>query len=318
MRGVRQVRTPHGGNELGPEDALLVDALRLKSFEHGMRAVRAFGLLTDRAGLSLAVDQLQSRNPAYRAAALEMIDSLDSRSGNKLRPVLDAWEDHGSLSTPLDWDRLLADPDSWVRACAAYAARASNERAPQRKLNALARSDPDRFVRDAARPKGKPMKSNSMLSLMDRILFLKRVPMFAHLSPADLKQVAAIAEEASFKDGEVLAEQGEQGDVLFVIVEGQVVVTATGSDGTVMELARRGSGEYVGEMAIVTREPRMASLIASGSGYALTIDQKSFEGLLRERPDVSIGVIHELSVRLKRSADLLEQLRSSAKKPAIG
>jgi CRP-like cAMP-binding protein len=157
------------------------------------------------------------------------------------------------------------------------------------------------------------MKSNSMLSLMDRILFLKRVPIFAHLPPGDLKQVAVIAEEVSFKDGDVLAEEGEQGDVLFVIVEGEVVVTTPDASGEIMELARRGAGEYVGEMAILTREPRMATLSAAGASYALTIDQKSFEGLLRERPDVSMSIIQELSARLKKNTELIEQLRSQSR-----
>jgi hypothetical protein len=224
--------------------------------------------------------------------------------------VLNILEDQGTQATPLKWERLFADPDAWVRACAAFAARDLNDRAVRRRLNALARSDPDPFVRDAAAPKGKRMKSNSVLSLMDRILFLKNVPVFAFLSPGDLKQVAMIAEEASFKDGEVLAEEGEQGDVLYVIVEGEVVVAAPDPSGTLIELARRGPGAYVGEMAILTREPRMATLVAAGDCYALTIDQRSFEGLLRERPDASMAVIQELSARLKNSTEMIEQLKS--------
>jgi HEAT repeat protein len=316
MRGVRSARLTRGERELQPQDALLVEALRHKSFEYGARAVRGLGLLTDRAGMSLAVEQLHSRHPAYRAAALEMIDSHNARWDNILQSVLNIWEDHGTTTIPLTWERLLTDQDAWVRACAAYAARTVNGRSLHRRLNTLAKSDPDLFVRDAARPKGKTMKSNAMLSLMDRILFLKRVPLFAHLSPGDLKQVAVIAKEASFKAGDVLAEEGEQGDVLFVIVEGEVVVTTPDASGQIMELARRGAGEYVGEMAILTREPRMATMVAAGESYALTIDQSSFEGLLRERPDVSMSIIHELSARIKQTTDLLEQMKSQSRQPA--
>jgi CRP-like cAMP-binding protein len=150
---------------------------------------------------------------------------------------------------------------------------------------------------------------------MDRILFLKRVPMFANLSPADLKQVAVIAEEASFQDGDVLAEEGEQGDELFVLVEGEVIVSTTSAAGQTIELARRSSGDYVGEMSIINREPRMATLVASGNTYALTIDQRSFEGLLRERPEVGLSVIRELSTRLRKNTDLLEQLTSQSPQP---
>ncbi len=147
------------------------------------------------------------------------------------------------------------------------------------------------------------MDSITTLSLMERIIFFRRVPLFAALSPEDLKQVAAIADEDVFPDGEVIAYQGEQGDVMFVIVSGEVRVCIE-KDGKEMEVARRRSGEFVGELAIVNREPRNATLIASGDVRALCIDQKSFEGLMRERPEVSLVIIHVLSKRLK---EVMEQ-----------
>jgi CRP-like cAMP-binding protein len=142
------------------------------------------------------------------------------------------------------------------------------------------------------------MDSLSTLSLMDRILFLKRVSLFANLSPTELKQVAAIASEEVFPDGEVIAHKGEQGDAMFVIVSGEVRVCAE-NNGNLTELARRASGDYVGELSIINREPRNATLIASGDVRALCIDQKTFEGLIRERPEVSLFIIQTLSKRLK-------------------
>jgi len=122
--------------------------------------------------------------------------------------------------------------------------------------------------------------------------------LFAVLSPADLKQVAAIAEEEVFPDGDVIVYQGEQGDAMFVIVSGDVRVCIE-RDGRDTEIARRKPGEYVGELAIINREPRIATLIASGDVRVLCIDQKSFEGLIRERPEVSLFIIQVLSKRLK-------------------
>lgn len=142
------------------------------------------------------------------------------------------------------------------------------------------------------------MDTMTTLSLMDRILFFRRVPLFAALSPADLKQVAAIADEQIFSDGEVIAYQGEQGDAMFVIVSGEVRVCIE-KDGQPVEVARRRPGEYVGELSIINREPRNATLIASSDVRALCIDQKSFEGLIRERPEVSLVIIQVLSKRLR-------------------
>lgn len=136
---------------------------------------------------------------------------------------------------------------------------------------------------------------------MDRILFFKRVPLFANLSPVDLKQVAEIAEEELFSDGEELAHEGEVGDVMFIIVSGEVRVSSV-RDGREWEIARRQPGDYVGEMSIISREPRMASLVAIGEVRTLCIDQNSFEGLIRERPDVSLSVIQVLNQRLKEAS----------------
>ena len=143
------------------------------------------------------------------------------------------------------------------------------------------------------------MQTLSTLSLMERILFLKRVPLFANLPPAELKQVAAIADEHLFVDGEVIAQQGEPGDELYVIVSGEVRVLITTNGQQESELAVRGVGEYVGEMAVISQKPRMARLVAVGDVRTLCIEQKQFEGILRERPETSLAVMRELCDRLR-------------------
>ena len=69
-------------------------------------------------------------------------------------------------------------------------------------------------------------------------------------------------------------------------------------------LARRGPGEYVGEMAIISQEPRMASLVAQGDVRVLNIEQAQFEAILRERPDTSLAVMRVLCARLKEGQKL--------------
>lgn len=145
------------------------------------------------------------------------------------------------------------------------------------------------------------MDTLATLSLMDRILFFKRVPLFANFSPVDLKQVATLADEEVFSDGEELGHEGDVGDVMFIIINGEVKVYSQ-RDGQEYEIARRKAGDYVGEMSIIGREPRMASLVAVGDVRTLCIDQKSFEGLIRERPDVSLAVMQALTKRLKEAS----------------
>jgi CRP-like cAMP-binding protein len=141
------------------------------------------------------------------------------------------------------------------------------------------------------------------MSGVERVLFLRKVPLFAELAPQDLRRVAAVADERAFVDGETIADQGEPGDELHIVVDGTVRVVRTDlGTGSEAELARRTQGDVVGEMALITQEPRMASLVASGEVRTLRLGRQEFEGVLRERPDTAIAVIRVLSLRLVESA----------------
>src|SRR5512142_3243375 len=169
--------------------------------------------------MELATGILQRRNSAQRANVIEALESLPASPRKIIQPLTRVWEDEPA-SDPvedLDWQHLAADQDEWIRDCALFAAD---------KLGEI------------------QMENLATLSLMERILFLKRVPLFADLAPGDLKQVAAIAQEESFSDGTALTREGDVGDVMFMVVSGEVRVL-TGPKG--LEIARRKPGEYVGE-----------------------------------------------------------------------
>lgn len=281
---------------------LLSASLRDKAQFHGINALRAVGLAGDRAALSLAIESLKSRDPGQRANALETLESVRERE--LVRPLLRLWE--AAEAAPIAPDgllRVMQDPDAWLRASAALAAGGLADERVRAALAQLARSDQDPIVREAA-ASALNGASNAIsppaLSLMERILFLRRVPLFADLTPADLKQVGAIASERLFSDGDRIARQGQIGDEMYVIVSGEVRVLV-GTDGG-SELARRRTGEYVGEMAIISQEPRMASLVAAGEARLLCIDQKHFEDLLRQRPETSLAVMRVLCARLKEES----------------
>ena len=134
------------------------------------------------------------------------------------------------------------------------------------------------------------------LSLMDKVLFLRRVPLLSDLTPIDLKHIATIADERVFHAGELIARQGDPGDELFIIVSGKVIVREGAAD-----RSERTVGEVVGEMSIITQEPRIASLIAVDQVRVLGLDRTEFEGMLRERPAISLAVMRVLIARLKES-----------------
>jgi len=297
--------------------SLLADALHAKAHAHAYNALRAVGLLraSVRDTMALAIENLKVRDVAQRANALESLEAAGER--DIIRPLLHLWEASEAKATNESVEsrlaNLLREPEAWVRACATLAARPAVYPGLRLALTELAQSDPDALVRVTATAvlNGElAMSADSLptLSPMERILFLRRVSLFAGLAPAELKRVAAIVSEQTFHDGETLGQQGEAGDEMFIIVSGEVrVLVSKGNtspdkpDTRSVEVARRKPGEAVGEMAVISREPRMASLVAGGQVRVLCLDQKTFEGLIRERPEISLAVMRVLCARLKEA-----------------
>ena len=143
------------------------------------------------------------------------------------------------------------------------------------------------------------MATLSTIPTMERLLFLHKVPLFAELDPADLQQVARVASERAFADGETVFRQGERGDALYVVVDGALRVEQDGRP-----VATRGRGEVVGEMSIVSDRPRIATAVGAGDGRALRIGRAEFEAILRDRPETAIGVIRVLALRLAEATAL--------------
>jgi HEAT repeat protein len=257
---------------------LLRDSLMARARIQALHAMRAIALLGDGASVRFAIDNLASHDPSQVANALEALDSLGEHT--IVRPLLRIWEPTDRHGAPDGvWlSRLLHDPDPWIRDCAALLG------GPTRK---------DTPMTDAL----------ATMSDVERVLFLRKVPLFAEMAPQDLRRVAAVVDERAFVDGETIADQGEPGDELHIVVDGTVrVVRADPGTGSEAELAKRSRGDVVGEMALITQEPRMASLVALGDVRTLRLGRQEFEGVLRERPDTAIAVIRVLSLRLVESA----------------
>ncbi len=147
----------------------------------------------------------------------------------------------------------------------------------------------------------KPMDTLQTVSTLERVLLLREVPIFADLSPDDLQQVAGIAGEQWYPAETAIFHQGEEGNVMFIIVNGhvQVIRSVNGTDQT---LAKRGPGEFVGEMAIIESAPRSATLFTQGEVRMLAIEGDTFKQILRERPEVSLAVLRSVSRRLREMA----------------
>ena len=99
---------------------MLRDSLSTDSQRHAVTAIRAAALLQGGGAISTAIESLTADDPAQRANALEVIETMGDHE--LMRPLLALWESgRGAVGHP-DWrERLLRDPDEWIRTCAAWA-----------------------------------------------------------------------------------------------------------------------------------------------------------------------------------------------------
>lgn len=102
----------------------------------------------------------------------------------------------------------------------------------------------------------------------------------------------------TYQRGDVLCRQGEPGDCLFVIQEGEFEVLRE-EDGreTLIRVARK--DELLGEMAIFERAPRSATVRARGPGRALTLDKRNFLRRINEDPSLAFRIIQSMSQRVR-------------------
>jgi len=146
-----------------------------------------------------------------------------------------------------------------------------------------------------------------MLSTIERVLFLKSADIFSAIAGEDLIPVASVAEEVSFQVGETFIRQGEPGDCLYVVVDGEASVEARG----VGQIAVHGPRSVLGEMAILSGRPRSADCTAITDIIALRVDRNDFLDLLAERPPLALGVIKVLTQRLEEATQHLSKLGRS-------
>lgn len=145
-------------------------------------------------------------------------------------------------------------------------------------------------------------------STIERVLLLKGVDLFSRIPSEDLAAVAAVASEVHLDAGETFIRQGDAGDCLYLLVEGEVGIVLPG----VGRVAVRKAGTSVGEMAILTGQPRSADCVALTEVTALRIDREDFADLLVDQPPVALGIIDVLARRLGEAMDTIQRLKDGA------
>ena len=126
-----------------------------------------------------------------------------------------------------------------------------------------------------------------------KIELLKNVPLFAHLNKRALQDVAQIADEIDLPAGKEMATEGDRGREFVVLLEGEAEVTKGGKRINTMK-----NGDFFGEIALVTKMPRTATVQATTDVHVLVITERAFDSLVKKSPEVARGVAEALAERV--------------------
>ena len=141
------------------------------------------------------------------------------------------------------------------------------------------------------------------LSTIERVFLLQGAELFRQVPMQELVAIAGLCQEVTFSSGERFIQAGDEGDCLYIIATGEASIVVEGAG----QIAVSRQGDVIGEMAIISNNPRAASTVALTDITALQITHADFWALMEENPAVTLSV---LQVIVKRLEDTLQKLRS--------
>jgi CRP/FNR family transcriptional regulator, cyclic AMP receptor protein len=138
--------------------------------------------------------------------------------------------------------------------------------------------------------------------------FLRKHPMFS--SVRDAKKLEVLLEdsastERSVGQEEVILRQGEVGDSIYVIGSGSVEAILDPGDGTPISLAVLGRGEVFGEIGLIERRPRSATVRAKEHSIVLELHGPPFRDLMDDHPDIELRLLLKIRERLQNAHELV-------------
>lgn len=151
-----------------------------------------------------------------------------------------------------------------------------------------------------------------MPDLLDRLILLKQSPIFSMVMTDDLRVVAQAMEKQPYFSGDHVFEIDEQGDHLYIIVSGEIGISLDPNPDSSRYISRLGPGDCFGEMNLLDDLPRSATATVLVDAVLLSLEKTRLRGLIQSYPDMSIGMLRSLSLRLREANRRMMKERSGA------
>jgi hypothetical protein len=238
--------------------------------------------------------------------------------GDFPQPALDCQQRlHAIFSSDAAW------VNTWLRAAALYTAAtvasSADNLATWQATTYAAYASPDGLLHETAcwalarwgeksyadkTENGAHDRGQTMLLTIEKVIILKTVDIFANTPDEILVEIAGLLKESTAPAGATIFTQGEPGDSMYIIVEGQV--EALDGDQVFTQMGER---QVFGEMALLDGEPRTATIRTKQATRLLRLDQEPFYELMDERIEIARGIIQVLLQRLRARTNDVNRLR---------
>jgi ATP:ADP antiporter, AAA family len=283
------------------------------------RAFRLQGLIYSPQTIYFAYAGLVAQDTDNGAHALELLETALAREDSaRLLPLIDPdlsptrraeigrqWYALDDRDLEDDLESVFEAGEPWLQAYAVGLAEAWYPRELAPELERLAASG-DPMVRPLARHVIDGHGENSMaMSSVERAAALRQVELFSGLAADDLLQIASVAEERAFQSGDYLFYEGEEGDYMYLVLEGRIRIEVGGR-----EVAITGPGKSTGEFAILDRRPRSASARALEDTRTLAIHSADMGQILADNYSLVEGLFSYFTGIIRNMTDELFRARA--------
>lgn len=137
---------------------------------------------------------------------------------------------------------------------------------------------------------------------------LENVPLFSGLPPAELAEVEQHGTVKSYKKNTIVINQDDETYSLYVILSGSVKVFISGEDGREAVLNHQNAGDYFGDLALIDKQPRVASVMTTEPSTLMIISREDFLKCLAKNPEIAINLIKPMTSRMRMLAQNVSSL----------
>lgn len=142
------------------------------------------------------------------------------------------------------------------------------------------------------------------------IELLRKVPLFSELNEGELTSIAKLASSIDVQKKNIVVQEFDPGDSMYVILSGEVKISTYSVDGREVVLALLGKGSFFGEMSLLDEQPRSATVTTMTDAKLAHIRRRDLVPLLMERPAITLKLLAEVTSRLRRTSRVLERISS--------